>query len=133
MVSGQPRRVFFLVVVLGFPQRPAHEESNRRFVVAARLIPRALFPALSRWDVIEAHDRATSTAAARFLHTLQQRLPFPVRALQVDGGSEFAAAFEDACQQRGRKLFVLPPRSPQLNGAVERAQPVSRRAHGGIL
>ena len=77
---------------------------------------------ISRWDVIEAHDRATSTAAARFLQTLQQRMPFPVRALQVEGGSEFAAAFEDACQQRGLKLFVLPPRSPKLNGAVERAQ-----------
>jgi transposase InsO family protein len=75
---------------------------------------------VSRGDVIEAHGRAT--AAARFLHTLQQRMPFPVRALQVDGGSEFAAAFENACQQRGLKLFVLPPRSPKLNGAVERAQ-----------
>ena len=75
-----------------------------------------------RWDVIEAHGRATSTAAAHFLHTLQQRMPFPVRALQVDGGSEFAAAFEDACQRRGLKLFVPPPRSPKLNGAVERAQ-----------
>ena len=25
------------------------------------------------------------------------------------------------CQQRGLHLFVLPPRSPKLNGAVERA------------
>ena len=32
------------------------------------------------------------------------------------------AAFEDACQSRRRHLFVLPPRSPMLNGAVERAQ-----------
>ncbi len=28
----------------------------------------------------------------------------------------------EARRQRGLKLFVLPPRSPQLNGAVERAQ-----------
>lgn len=49
-------------------------------------------------------------------------MPFPVRALQVDGGSEFAAGFEQACQQRQLRLFVLPPRSPKLNGAVERAQ-----------
>jgi transposase InsO family protein len=48
-------------------------------------------------------------------------MPFPIRALQVDGGSEFAAEFEMACQQRGLHLFVLPPRSPKLNGAVERA------------
>ncbi len=76
---------------------------------------------ISRWDVIEVHRRATSTAAALFLDTLQRRLPFPLRALQVDGGSEFAAIFEEACQQRGLRLFVLPPRSPQLNGQVERA------------
>jgi putative transposase len=76
---------------------------------------------VSRWDVIEVHRRATSTAAALFLETLQRRLPFPLRALQVDGGSEFAAVFEEACQQRGVRLFVLPPRSPKLNGRVERA------------
>jgi transposase InsO family protein len=77
---------------------------------------------VSRWDVVEVHRRATSALAARFLDTLLERMPFPVRALQVDGGSEFAAAFEQACQQRGLRLFVLPPRSPKLNGAVERAQ-----------
>jgi hypothetical protein len=52
-------------------------------------------------------------------------LPFPrvnESYSQVDGDSEFTAAFEQACQQRGLRLFVLPPRSPKLNGAVERAQ-----------
>lgn len=48
-------------------------------------------------------------------------MPVPIRAIQVDGGSEFAAAFEQACQQQGIRLFVLPPCSLQLNGAVERA------------
>jgi transposase InsO family protein len=76
---------------------------------------------ISRWDVIQAHTRATAQTAAQFLDTLQHRMPFPIRALQVDGGSEFAAEFEAACQQRGLHLFVLPPRSPKLNGAVERA------------
>ena len=76
---------------------------------------------VSRWDVIEVHHRATSTAATLFLDTLQRRLPFPLRALQVDGGSEFASVFETACRQRGLRLFVLPPRSPKLNGQVERA------------
>jgi putative transposase len=76
---------------------------------------------VSRWDVIQAHTRATAQAATQFLDTLQHRMPFPIRALQVDGGSEFAAQFEQACQQRGLHLFVLPPRSPKLNGAVERA------------
>lgn len=80
---------------------------------------------VSRWDVLEAHERATSLAAAHFLDTLINRMPFPIAALQVDGGSEFAAEFETACQQRGLPLFVLPPRSPKLNGRVER----SHRTH----
>ena len=77
---------------------------------------------VSRWDVLEAHTRATALTATAFLDTVQARMPFPIRAVQVDGGSEFAAEFEAACQQRGLRLFVLPPRSPQLNGCVERAQ-----------
>jgi putative transposase len=76
---------------------------------------------VSRWDVIQAHPRATAQTATQFLDTLQHRMPFPIRAVQVDGGWEFAAEFEQACQQRGLHLFVLPPRSPKLNGAVERA------------
>jgi transposase InsO family protein len=77
---------------------------------------------VSRWDVLQAHTRATAATATQFLDSLQQRMPFPIRAVQVDGGSEFAAEFEQACRQRGLRLFVLPPRSPKLNGAVERAQ-----------
>src|SRR3990172_8548807 len=76
---------------------------------------------VSRWDVIEVHRRATATAASLFLTTLQRRLTFALRALQVDGGSEFAALFETACRERGVRLFVLPRRSPKLNGRVERA------------
>jgi putative transposase len=80
---------------------------------------------VSRWDVVEVHQRATSLAATHFLDSLINRMPFPIAALQVDGGSEFAAEFELACQQRGLPLFVLPPRSPKLNGQVER----SHRTH----
>lgn len=50
---------------------------------------------VSRWDVMEARSRATALTAAEF---------------------------EQACKQRGLLLFVLPPRSPKLNGHVERAQ-----------
>jgi transposase InsO family protein len=76
---------------------------------------------VSRWDVLEVHTKATATTAKAFLEALEARMPFPIQALQVDGGSEFEAVFEEACQERGIKLFVLPPRSPKLNGRVERA------------
>ena len=80
---------------------------------------------VSRWDVVEVHHRATSLAATHFLDTLLERMPFHVKAVQVDGGSEFAAEFEEACQQKHLPLFVLPPKSPKLNAHVER----SHRTH----
>jgi len=58
----------------------------------------------SRWDVLEAHSRATSNTASGFIDVLLKRIPFPVKAIQVDGGSEFQDAFERECQRRGIKL-----------------------------
>ena len=76
---------------------------------------------VSRWDTVELGRRATAQAAADVLDRLAERMPFPVRAISIDNGSEFMAEFEVACQARGIRLFVLPPRSPKLHGAVERA------------
>jgi putative transposase len=76
---------------------------------------------VSRKDVLSVADRQTSQAAERMLREAFHRFGFPVRAVQIDGGSEFKATFETACQELGMKLFVLPPRSPRLNGQVERA------------
>ena len=76
---------------------------------------------ISRWNIVSVYRRATANRAAEFLDALTERMPFSVKAIQVDGGSEFEAIFEEACQRRGIKLFVLPPRSPKLNGGVERA------------
>jgi len=76
---------------------------------------------VSRWDVLQASKRATANSAKEFLESVEQRLPFPLKAVQVDGGSEFMAEFEQACQKKNIHLFVLPPRSPKLNGCVERA------------
>jgi len=75
---------------------------------------------VSRWSIAEVAGTATASVAVRILDALATRLPYPVRAIQVDGGSEFMAEFEAACQARGIRLFVLPPRSPKLNGCVER-------------
>lgn len=70
--------------------------------------------------------RATSTSASRVIDTILDRLPVAPRALQVDGGSEFMAVFEQACQKRNIVLYVLPPHSPKLNGVVERMNRTSR-------
>jgi len=76
---------------------------------------------VSRWDTLELARSASARHAAVILDALAERLPFELRAVQVDGGSEFMAEFEQACLDRAIALFVLPPRSPKLNGHVERA------------
>ncbi|MCY4277193.1 MAG: integrase core domain-containing protein [Gammaproteobacteria bacterium] len=70
-------------------------------------------------------SRATARNARRFLEALLAAHPW-IKSIQVDGGSEFMAEFEAACRDLGLTLFVLPPRSPRLNGCVERASDASR-------
>lgn len=80
---------------------------------------------VSKWDTLHVFGHATALLAAKFLDMLMESTPFSIRAIQIDGGSEFKGAFEEACKQRGIILYVLPPRSPKLNGCVER----SNRTH----
>jgi hypothetical protein len=64
---------------------------------------------ISKWDVVEASSRATAPAVAWFIMAITARMPFKVRAIQVDGGSEFQSVFEETCHKLGIRLFVLPP------------------------
>lgn len=68
----------------------------------------------------------TSRSAKKIIDILEERFPFKIKAIQIDGGSEFKKEFELECQKRGIILFVLPPKSPKLNSMVERMQRTSR-------
>ena len=81
---------------------------------------------VSRIAVMRAYSCATANNGQRFLRELRRELPFGVTSIQVDGGSEFMAEFEQACCDQNTDLFVLPPRKPKYNGCVERANGTSR-------
>lgn len=81
---------------------------------------------MTRFDVIKAYKHQTSLKAAHFLHYLRKKFPYPIKAIQIDGGSEFKDQFEEECKAQEIPLFVLPPRSPKLNGHVERANRTHR-------
>jgi putative transposase len=66
------------------------------------------------------YSNAKSATAKKFLIDLRQKAPFPIKSIQVDGGSEFMKEFEQACEELNIPLFVLPPKRPQYNGGVER-------------
>lgn len=75
---------------------------------------------LTKITVAKVYSRATSRCAADFLKYLETKLPFPIHSIQVDGGSEFRRDFEALCERKHIPLYVLPPRSPEYNGHVER-------------
>jgi transposase len=61
-----------------------------------------------------------SASAAKFLNHVINAMPFPIKSIQVDGGSEFMRNFESECAKLNIALYVLPPKRPQYNGGVER-------------
>ncbi len=84
---------------------------------------RAVCPKTRRQHA-QVFSRATAGVAKAFLAEALKRLGD--QPLQVDGGSEFRGDFEDECAERKLPLKVLPPRCPELNGIVERANRTAR-------
>ena len=50
-----------------------------------------------------------------------QRLPFQVEVIQTDNGSEFGSAFHWHILDKGVGHIYIKPRTPRLNGKVERS------------
>jgi putative transposase len=68
----------------------------------------------------QVYSNATARSAKRFLQELVEITPYKILSIQVDGGSEFMADFETACERMNIPLIVLPPARPKYNGGVER-------------
>jgi putative transposase len=88
-----------------------------------------LVDVVSRYAAAEIGIGAKALTMADYLDRMLERLPFHVAGIQIDGGSEFKADFEAYCEKKGLALFVLPPYSPKLNGAVERLQRTYEEEH----
>ncbi len=74
----------------------------------------------SKFIHAQVYSNAKSSSAKRFLKEFIEKAPFAIKSIQVDGGSEFMAEFEDACAELKIPLIVLPPKKPKYNGGVER-------------
>lgn len=74
----------------------------------------------SKYIETQVYSNAKASSAKRFLLEFIDKAPFTVKSIQVDGGSEFMAEFEIACQNLNLPLIVLPPSQPKYNGGVER-------------
>jgi transposase InsO family protein len=59
-----------------------------------------------------------------FVDDVLRRLPFRVHAIQTDNGAEFQSQFHWHVEERDIRHVYIRPRSPHLNGKVERSHRV---------
>ena len=75
----------------------------------------------TRKRVVGLAPRLTSQEGARFLHKVLSGFPFPVQAIQSDGGSEFLGDFGKTVTELQLAHYFNRPNYPQGNGRIERS------------
>lgn len=75
----------------------------------------------TRKRVVAMAPTLTSRQGAHFLHKVVAGFPFPVQAIQSDGGSEFLGEFATTAAELNLNHFFNRPNYPQGNGRIERS------------
>ena len=75
----------------------------------------------ARLRVLRIYPRCDQKTAIQFADYVLQRLPFPVQVIQTDNGSEFQSSFHYHLLDKGVGHVYVKPRTPRLNGKVERS------------
>lgn len=75
----------------------------------------------TRLRVLKIYPHNNQKTAIRFLDYLLSQLPFAVETIQTDNGAEFQSAFHWHVLDKGIEHRYIKPRTPRLNGKVERS------------
>jgi len=75
----------------------------------------------TRKRVVALSSHLTSVQGAAFLRQVVAQLPFPVEAVQSDGGSEFLKDFGPVVEELKLIHYFNRPNYPQGNGCIERS------------
>lgn len=105
------------------PQRPGDLVQMDSLFVFVEGLKRYLITAIdlqTGFGFAIAYPNLSSDAATDFLHRFLQVVPFAIRHLQTDNGSEFEHNFRTALQKKHLPRFHNYPRHPQANAHVER-------------
>jgi transposase InsO family protein len=78
----------------------------------------------TRIRVLKIYDACNQTTAIRFIDDVLRRLPFRVHVVQTDNGAEFQSRFHWHLEALDVRHVYIRPRTPHLNGKVERSHRV---------
>ncbi len=91
--------------------------------IAGRLYQYTAIDDCSRFKVIALYPSRTASNTLKFLDIVIEQMPFPIQRIQTDRGLEFFAySVQERLMEYGIKFRPVKPRSPHLNGKVERTQ-----------
>lgn len=77
----------------------------------------------SRYQVVGLSHRKSAAATLTFLEQVVEEMPFSIQRIQTDRGQEFFTyPVQDRLREWCIKFRPIRPRSPHLNGKVERVQ-----------
>jgi len=77
----------------------------------------------TRWRVLALYSERSAANSLDFLDYLLEEMPFSIQRIQTDRGQEFFAyEFQERLKEYRIKFRPIKPRSPHLNGKVERSQ-----------
>ena len=80
-----------------------------------------LIDCLTKKKVSRVYSKANSKIAREFFRQAQQELPFKIKAVQTDNGSEFEGFFDSMLRKKKIPHYYTYPNCPKQNGIVERS------------
>ena len=75
----------------------------------------------TRMRVLKIYDSCNQATTIRFMKEVLTRLPFRILVVQTDNGAEFQSQFHWYLRDRDIQHVYIKPRTPHLNGKVERS------------
>ena len=78
----------------------------------------------TRIRVLKIYDACNQSTAIRFFDDVRRRLPFRIQVVQTDNGAEFQSGFHWHLEAVDVRHVYIRPRTPRLNGKVERSHRV---------
>ena len=87
----------------------------------------------TRIRALKIYDKHTQACAIDFLDYVVEQFPFRIKYIQTDNGHEFQSKFHWHVADQGMIYRYIKPRSPHLNGKVERSHLTDKREFYQLL
>jgi transposase InsO family protein len=75
----------------------------------------------TRVRALKIYTRHNQTNAVNFIDYVVDKFPFRIHTIRTDRGHEFQALFHWHVEDKGMRHIYIKPRSPELNGKIERS------------